>query len=99
MIKIKSDKNKNGDIEIVYTGLRPGEKLFEELLIDTESVPTKNPLIFTAKENFLNYSKLIPELEVLKQHLKQNDQSGSLKILSKLVPEWKINKNLFEVSK
>ena len=39
-----------GDIEIIYTGLRPGEKLYEELLIDGKSEPTQHPLIFKAKE-------------------------------------------------
>ena len=40
----------DGDIEIICTGLRPGEKLFEELLIDAESQPTCHPLIYRAQE-------------------------------------------------
>ena len=42
----------DGDIEIVCTGLRPGEKLYEELLIEAESQPTAHPLIYRAEERF-----------------------------------------------
>ena len=44
------EKNKSGDIKIIYTGLRPGEKLYEELLIDSSSEKTEHPLIFKSKE-------------------------------------------------
>ena len=57
-LKSKHD-NPDGDIEIIYTGLRPGEKLYEELLINAESIPTENPLIFRAKENFIEYELLL----------------------------------------
>ena len=46
---IKNSDNPNGDIEIKLIGLRPGEKLYEELLIDAESLPTSHPLIFQSK--------------------------------------------------
>ena len=49
-LTIKDKDNKEGDIEILTTGLRPGEKLYEELLVDGESQKTKHPLIFTSKE-------------------------------------------------
>lgn len=61
-LTIKDGDNPNGDIEIVCTGLRPGEKLYEELLIDAESEPTLHPLIFRVREQ-----SLCPEL--LKQQL------------------------------
>ena len=48
-LKLKSKDNPEGDIEIVLTGLRSGEKLYEELLIDAESMKTPHPLIYTAK--------------------------------------------------
>ena len=89
-LSIKSENNENGDIEIQYTGLRPGEKLYEELLIDAESKATENPFIFTAKENFIPYSKLVHEIEELKVSLNSNNQKESLKVLSRLVPEWKM---------
>ena len=51
---IRDSANPNGDIEIVCIGLRPGEKLYEELLIDAESEPTSHPLIFRAHEKHFN---------------------------------------------
>ena len=44
-LSVRDFHNPDGDIEIVCTGLRPGEKLYEELLIDAESEPTSHPLI------------------------------------------------------
>ena len=49
-LTVKDVENPDGDVEIVYTGLRPGEKLFEELLIDAEAIPTANKKIFVATE-------------------------------------------------
>ena len=48
--KIKTEDNLSGDIEIKITGLRPGEKLYKELLVDANASPTDHPLIFKAKE-------------------------------------------------
>ena len=48
---VKDSDNSNGDIEIIETGLRPGEKLFEELLVNSKAIPTKYPLIYEAKDD------------------------------------------------
>ena len=47
-LTVKDEKNPKGDIEIIFTGLRLGEKLYEELLIGSESTLTEHPLIFKA---------------------------------------------------
>ena len=51
-LKLKTKNIKDGDIEIKITGLRPGEKLYEELLIDGKSQETINPRIYKSKESF-----------------------------------------------
>ena len=52
-LKVKDQNNPNGDIEIVIAGLRPGEKLYEELIIDGDNIEkTQHPLIMKAKEHF-----------------------------------------------
>lgn len=63
--EVRSADNPEGDIEIQYSGLRPGEKLFEELLIGENALPTNHPAILMAKENFLPESELSPKLENL----------------------------------
>ena len=52
-LQLKDKNNPDGDIEIKITGLRPGEKLYEELLIEDNSLPTKHPKIFKAQDNFI----------------------------------------------
>ncbi len=88
-LQLKDQNNPNGDVEIKFTGLRPGEKLFEELLIDAECLETSHPLIFRAIEKSINPSKLWNKLNELKMKIDQQDLQSSLIILSELVPEWK----------
>ena len=52
-LTIKDENNPDGDIELKYSGLRPGEKLYEELLIDDHAQPTRHERILTANERFL----------------------------------------------
>ena len=87
-LKVKSKNNENGDIEIITTGLRPGEKLYEELLIDAEAIPTENKKIFkaTEKSSFKNISE--EKLEQLIDCSKENNLEMSLRLLKELVPEW-----------
>ena len=88
-LSIKNARDPNGDIEILFTGLRPGEKLFEELLINAESEPTKNSLIFKANEKFIQKKELIPLLWDLKKYIELQDEEQSFKIIHSLIPEWK----------
>tara|TARA_Y100000589_G_C27103113_1_gene608908 strand:- start:453 stop:1322 length:870 start_codon:yes stop_codon:yes gene_type:complete len=91
-LKIKDANNPDGDIAIVTTGLRPGEKLYEELLIDAESKKTCHPLIYKANEDFIPLNELIMELSNLEKFIKNQDKNKVFDMLSKLVPEWKIKK-------
>jgi len=78
----------NGDIEIRITGLRPGEKLYEELLIDAEAVATAHPRIMRAREHSLPYAELLECLQVLQEAMSQLDTKGIISALSRLVPEY-----------
>ncbi|TRT83389.1 MAG: polysaccharide biosynthesis protein [Microcystis aeruginosa Ma_AC_P_19900807_S299] len=78
------------DIDIEITGLRPGEKLYEELLIDTDKArPTPHPKIFCAHEHFLAWDKLQIKLEQLLNYIQVNDRQGLVKSLQDLVPEYR----------
>lgn len=88
-LTLRTPAQPGGDIEIVYTGLRPGEKLFEELLIDADSEPTSHPLIYRAKEDALPAAQLWPALDQLQQAIVEQNLDDALAILSALVPEWR----------
>ena len=87
-LTIKNDENPNGDIEIIITGLRSGEKLYEELLIDDKSKLTSHPLIYKAEENFINYDEIVKLIRKLEESLKNLELEESLSLLKEIVPEW-----------
>jgi len=87
-LTIKNKDNLDGDLEIVFTGLRPGEKLYEELLIDNNSKSTSHPLIYKAEEKYIIYDELIPLINKMEKLLKKHDLSESLFLLEQIVPEW-----------
>jgi len=89
-LTVKDKNNMNGDIEIKNIGLRPGEKLYEELLISGKSIPTAHPLIYLEKdeidsEKLLFLNKKIEELEYF---IEQKNELKTLDLLSEIVPEW-----------
>ena len=86
--EIKSEENPNGDIEIISTGLRAGEKLYEELLIDGEAETTVHPLIFKASERYEKSDIIFSAIEELNIQLKAENKEQVFKILKKFVPEW-----------
>lgn len=69
-LEVRDEHNPNGDIEIVITGLRPGEKLYEELLIGENPEGTNHPRIMSSKENMLSWAELEPILNSMEQACK-----------------------------
>ncbi len=77
------------DVDIVTTGLRPGEKLYEELLIEAHrSKSTKHPKIFMAQEGFLPWNELEPQLDQLFLAARGNDHDRLVQTIKLLVPEY-----------
>lgn len=85
---LRDARHPDGDIEIICTGLRPGEKLYEELLIDADSEATAHPLIYRARERALPPALVWHELEALGVAVARQDQAAALAVLARLVPEW-----------
>ena len=70
---VRDELRPDGDIELTVTGLRPGEKLYEELLIGDNPRPTQHPRIMKAHEQFLSWSKLEQKLNALSIAMSVND--------------------------
>jgi FlaA1/EpsC-like NDP-sugar epimerase len=87
-LTLRDATNPAGDIEIICTGLRPGEKLYEELLIDAESEPTAHPLIYRATERSIAPGLLWPQLDAVERAVRLQDRTAALDLLAQLVPEW-----------
>jgi FlaA1/EpsC-like NDP-sugar epimerase len=85
-LTVRDDANLNGDIEIQVTGLRPGEKLYEELLIGDNPLPTSHARIMKAHEDFLPWTELQSKLAVLGLALDTNDVPLIRTLLKGLVP-------------
>lgn len=87
-LTVRSDDKPDGDIEIVVTGLRPGEKLYEELLIGNDPQPTQHPRIMMATEHRLSWAQLRNDLDRLEHLIAAGDVRRAHDLLKALVTEF-----------
>ena len=84
------------DIDIIYTGLRPGEKLYEELLYDKETIlPTSHEKIMISKLTECNYGELLQSLLHLIKVASCDDQMEIVRLMKKIVPEFKSHNSIY----
>jgi len=84
-LSVRDENSPEGDIELSVTGLRPGEKLYEELLIGDNPETTEHPRIMKAREDFLFWPELLKRLNSLNAALDRNDMVAARAILAELV--------------
>lgn len=87
-LTVRESDNSHGDIEIVEVGLRPGEKLYEELLIGENPLPTTHARIMRAHEAFIEWRDLAPRIERLEALLAEGNAPEALALVRELVPEY-----------
>ena len=84
------------DIKIIYTGLRPGEKLYEELLSNKENtIPTGHKKISVAKVREYSYDAILSDYQQLKDLAKVMDKMGTVKQMKAIVPEFKSQNSIY----
>ena len=93
---VKDKKNLTGDIEIKITGLRPGEKLYEELLIGDDPQKTDHPKIKKASDPFTPFVQLELDLNNLKNLLDKNRVKEVKELLEKLIKSYKSNSKIVD---
>lgn len=84
-LSIRSEKNPQGDIAIEFTGLRPGEKLYEELLIGDNVNATGHPMIMSASEELLSWEELKKRIDKLLSAVNEDDYSTVRQLLRETV--------------
>ncbi len=87
-LTVRDEDNPEGDIEIEFTGLRPGEKLFEELLIGSNVTTTDHPRIMRANESALPWVQLVGILEQLERACRRRDTDTVCALLRQAVSEY-----------
>jgi FlaA1/EpsC-like NDP-sugar epimerase len=88
-LSVRDDKNPDGDIEIEYTGLRPAEKLFEELLIGNNVTGTEHPMIMRAMEHSLSWEHVQALLDELLVVMRKFDCRRARELLLDTISEYK----------
>ncbi|HEU0134411.1 MAG TPA: polysaccharide biosynthesis protein, partial [Allosphingosinicella sp.] len=82
---VRDDDNPTGDVEIAYVGLRPGEKLYEELFVGEEALDTAHPRIKMAKERFVTLEELEPHVDRLRAAIFAGDSAAVREQLQELI--------------
>tara|TARA_B110000008_G_scaffold275275_1_gene312418 strand:+ start:3548 stop:5404 length:1857 start_codon:yes stop_codon:yes gene_type:complete len=96
-LTVKDAQNPEGDIEIKYTGLRSGEKLYEELLIGDNVSETENSMIMSAKEQMLSWNDLYSDLEDLRNANDNFDIKKVRRLLMQIVPNFKPQSDIVDI--
>ena len=94
--RVKDENSPEGDIAIEVVGLRPGEKLYEELLIGNNPQATQHPRIMKANEKFLPWSELQPMITTLRIAAVNGDVMMIRSMLQQLVPEYQPDENVVD---
>ena len=92
----KDQANPEGEIELKFTNLRPGEKLHEELFIEDNPESTSHSRIMRAQENYLSWDVLEKEIKLLDLAIEKNDLKSLKLIVERLIPDYQTKKEVVD---
>ena len=95
-LTVKDNKKKDGDIEVKIIGLRPGEKLYEELLLGDDPQKTFHEKIQKAQDPFIPFDQLKINLDKLSVLLEENKESEVKDMLNRLIPSYQSNSKIID---
>ena len=95
-LSIQNEDNLDGDISVNVIGLRPGEKLYEELLIGDNPQPTLHPKIKKAQDPFIPWSKLDTHLKDLEKFINENNPKEIINLLEKIVSGYNASEKIVD---
>ncbi len=98
-LSVKDKDNPNGDIEILVTGLRSGEKLFEELILGENPKKTIHPKIYKVEDPFFSFEQISQDIDELRHLIEKGETVKIIQILKKLVSGFKPSKSIIELTK
>ena len=96
-LQVMDESFPHGEIEIKITGLRKGEKLYEELLIGNNPIKTSNPKIFKANEEFIGWNILQEKLQTLRFAADNNNPEMIVNMLKELVTGYKPDNDISDL--
>ena len=95
--ELRDEENPNGDIEIIFTGLRSAEKLYEELLIGENTSKTSHKQILRAEEDFVSKEEIDQLIQGLEDAALNNDVLSLKNIFRKVVQGYQYNQDLVDI--
>jgi FlaA1/EpsC-like NDP-sugar epimerase len=87
-LKCQDDTNDEADIRIAFTGLRSGEKLYEELIIGSNVITTSHARIMRSIEHALSWNELAPKIDALELAIQAENNHSIRVLLQEIVPEF-----------
>jgi FlaA1/EpsC-like NDP-sugar epimerase len=96
-LSVRDERKPDGDIEIRIVGIRPGEKLYEELLIGGDPAPTDHPRIMRSHEAYLPWPHLSRLLKELENAIERRDVAGAADLIGRIVPEYSPSTDLVDL--
>ena len=83
-VNLDKEINNDNEMKIIFTGLKKGEKMFEELVIDGNPENTQHPRIFSVRDSYVEWSKLFKKLKILKEYTIKHEDKNIIRVIKEI---------------